>query len=85
MFFFNASAILEIFYETTTGWLLFGYIPAAIRPGGMREAIKSGHRALGATVGAVWWINRPSYKTLPPINEADIPLPTGPRPCRRPL
>ena len=23
-------------------------------PGGMREAIKSGHRALGATVGAVW-------------------------------
>ena len=23
-------------------------------PGGMREALQSGHRALGATVGAVW-------------------------------
>ena len=49
-------------------------------PGGMREAIKSGHRALGATVGAVWWRWRPSYKTLPPINEIDIPLPTSTRP-----
>ena len=25
-------------------------------PGGMREAIKSGHRELGARVGAVWWV-----------------------------
>ena len=53
-------------------------------PGGMREAMKSGHRALGATVGAVRCINRPSYKTLPPINEIDIPLPTGAARFRRP-
>ena len=34
-------------------------------PGGMREAIKSGHRALGATVGAVWCHTIPLTKIHP--------------------
>ena len=29
---------------------------SSTRLGGMRGAIESGHRALGATVGAVWWV-----------------------------
>ena len=29
------------------------------------------------------WIKRPSYKTLPPLNEVDIPLPTGAAQYRR--
>ena len=46
------------------------------RAGGRGVAIQSGHRALGATVVAVWR-EAASYKTLPPIKEVDIPLPTG--------
>ena len=58
--------------------LFFCHFSSA-RPGGMREAIESGHRALGATVGAVWCIVALSYKTLPPIAER-YPPPPGPSP-----
>jgi len=48
----------------------------------MREAIESGHRALGATVEAVWWwpgrLPKPYSLSL-----RDIPLPSGRRAYRR--
>ena len=45
-------------------------------PSGMREAIKSSHRALGATVGAVFGSIVPLTKPYP-LSRSDIPLPTG--------
>ena len=51
-------------------------------PGGMREAIKSGHRALGATVGAVWWVVGLLLTKPYPLSRSDIPLPTGAARCR---
>ena len=54
-------------------------------PGGMREAIKSGHRALGATVGAVWRIVGLLLTKPYPLSRSDIPLPTGAARFRRTL
>ena len=49
-------------------------------PAAAAKPSESGHRALGATVGAVWCDLLAAYKTLPPIS----PSPPAPALCRRP-
>ena len=61
----------------------FDPLPHYPWPGGMREAMKSGHRALGAKVGAVWWETVPLTKP-DRLSRSDITLPTGAARFRRP-
>ena len=49
----------------------------------MRGAVESGHRALGATVGAVWWIIGLLLTKPSRLSRSDIPLPTGTAHFRR--
>ena len=47
------------------------------------ERLESGHRALGATVGAVWWETVPLTKPYP-LSRSDIPLPQAPAAAAEP-
>ena len=50
----------------------------------MRGAVKSGHRALGATVGAVWWvIGLLLTNTYPAVTECHPSFPPAPCAFRR--